>query len=173
MMRRLLALLIVALLAGAAAAIPASANSLQDEGARPGQPAPGFTEVTVEGSPVGLDRYRGHALVIWFSNFSEGHLAAAQSLLEVLAAHGNPTLIVVSLDGPFAAEAKQFRERFGGVDVVVDEDGSTARAFTGSFAEGSVPLKNLFLINASGTVVSRHHYPGVSPHTVEDSLRRL
>jgi len=146
---------------------------LQDEGARPGQPAPAFTEVTLDGKPVGLDHYRGRAVVIWFSNFSDGHFAAAESLLELLASHGHPTLVVISLDGPFSAEARQFHERFGVQDLLVDEDGSTARAFTGSFAEGSVPLKNLFLIDASGTVVSRHHYPGAPPHQLEEALRRL
>lgn len=168
-MARLLLLLLTAVLALSA---PLPAGPISGEGARPGQPAPAFHEIDLDGVEVSFDRYRGRPVVLWFSNFSDGHVAAAAPLVDLLR-EGGVALLVVSLDGAYRDEADAFRKQFPVEAVLRDEDGSTARAYTGSHSEGAVPLKNLFLIGPSGIVVARHHYPGAPPRKLEDDLRRL
>ncbi|MBM3461502.1 MAG: redoxin domain-containing protein [Armatimonadetes bacterium] len=144
------------------------------DGVESGTPAPAFTETTVEGTPAELARFRGRAFLIWFTNFSNGDLAAAQSLFDAVGRHARVGVLIVSTEGQFASRARAFDEKYQ-LDqiVVVDDDGSMVKLYTGFHTDGAKPPMNLVIIDANGQVRGRRQFPGHPPRLLEGELERL
>lgn len=151
-------------------AVPALAQSPL----KPGASIPDFTEVTVDGQAIGSRTLAGKSVVIWFTNFDDGAIAAAPELIAACKKRGALEFLVLSLNGAYDGKARDFATRFNlGGRVVLDADGSTVRQFTGAFMEGVVPLHNLFAFDAQGKMTGHYHYPGMPPTQLEAELRRL
>lgn len=151
-------------------ALPARAQ----EALPPGASLPDFTETTVGGKPCASAALRGRPLAVWFTSFSDASFEALPNLVAACARHTGMQVVIVSLNGAFESRAKQFADQFSlHEQTAIDADGSTVRAFVGTFMEGVVPLYNLYLFDGSGRLTARFHYPGIAPVELERALSRF
>jgi hypothetical protein len=139
-----------------------------------GAALPDFNETSVSGKPINARSLQGKPLLVWFTNFSEGSISATPEFIEVCRKHPELTFVVMSLNGPSDARAREFAGRFDLPDnVAIDADGSTVRVFTGAFVQGGVPLYNLFAFGRNGRLSGRWHFPGCPPDKLGSELQRL
>lgn len=150
------------------------ASAWADEPLAPGATLPDFIETTVGGKPCDSASLRGHGVLVWFTNFSQGAYEALPTLVTACGRRPAVRLVIVSLDGAFDSRAKHFADQFSlHEQTALDADGSTVRRFSGTFMEGVVPLYNLFLFDSNGKMTARFHCPGVVPAELERQIQRL
>jgi peroxiredoxin Q/BCP len=123
-----------------------------------GQPAPGFTLPSQDGSQISLDSFKGKWVVLYFypKDMTQGCTIEAHNFQRDLAQFEakNAVIVGVSVDTPDShkqfctKEGLTFRLLADPSHKVVDEYGSL-----GSFGTMTIANRNTFLIDPSGKIV--------------------
>ena len=137
-----------------------------------GQPAPGFTLPSQDGSQISLDSFRGKWVVLYFypKDMTPGCTIEAHNFQRDQAKFdaANAVILGVSLDTPDShkqfctKEGLTFRLLADPEHKVVDAYGSL-----GSFATFKIANRNTFLIDPQGKIVKEWTKVDVSHHSDE------
>lgn len=145
--------------------------------AKVGDQAPDFTLSDFNGKNFSLSgTLKSKSVLLWFTNLCQGcqsQLDEVQSLRSQYEKKGIEVIAVSVLGEDRTTVEEVMLENNMAFRFLYDPKGEITKRYSGTYIEGTCPLKNIFVITKDRTITFASHLPGVSRQELTDQVDRI
>lgn len=142
-----------------------------------GDKAPDFSGHYFDGKPFTLSKIaKNKPVLLWFTNLCSGcqsKLPFIEELNKKYQKKEMEILAVSQLGNDRETIEDVIRKNNLKIGFLYDPSGEATTLYTGGYNPGICPVKNIYLIDKTGTISFATHYPGVSDKELTKQINKL